>query len=88
MHRTATIEADIISLPTVDLSNENRELQIIRDKMKDLKERYDPATLARDIRHLQEASRIQNLRPEIRDVMLRELQRRKTIKQIVDGDFV
>jgi hypothetical protein len=80
--------AEVISLPAVDILTEIKELQATRDRIKDLKERYDSATLARDIRYLQEATRIQNLRPEMRDIMLKELQRRKLLKQVVDGEFV
>ena len=80
-------EADIISLPGVELSAENRELSSLRDRIKELREKYDSVTLSRDIKTLQEASRIQNLKSGIREVLLKELSRRKVIKQIIDGDF-
>jgi uncharacterized membrane protein (DUF106 family) len=85
MHSESKVE--VISLPSTDLLAEIRELQNVRDRIKDLKERFDSATLAKDIRNLQEASRIQNMRPEMRDLMLKELQRRKLLKQVVDGEF-
>jgi len=81
-------EAEVIGLPGYDLLSENRELQAIRDRIKDLKEKFDSAALSKDIRALQEASRIQNLKPDMRDAFLKELQRRKLIKQIVDGEFI
>ena len=87
MHKSAEILASVpapLSLP--DLGTENKDLQVVRDKLKCLREKYDPIVLQRDIRHLQNSSRIQNLRPEIRDVLLKELQRRKLIHEIVCGE--
>jgi hypothetical protein len=79
-------DLDVVHLPSTDVSNENRELTSIFGRVKELREKYDPVALVKDIRSLQEASRIQNLRPEVRDPLLRELQRRKLIHQIVSGE--
>jgi hypothetical protein len=87
METEATTSVEIVSLSAKSLMNEIRELGLVRDTMKRLKENFESVSLARDIRHLQEASRIQNIKPELRDMLLKELQRRKIIKQVIDGDF-
>lgn len=86
MHVESKVE--IINLPHSDLLSEIKELQAVRDRIKEIKERFDSSSLSKDIRNLQEASRTQNMRPELRDLLLKELQRRKLLKQVVDGEFV
>jgi len=77
-------EAELISLPVVD---ENKDLQYVRDRIKELKEKYSSDTLTRDINDLKGCSRMQNISTEFRSACLKELQKRKLIKQIIEGDF-
>lgn len=70
------------------LQRENRELTDVLDRISGLKQAYDTIQLSKDIRNLQEASRIQNMSGEIRSLMLVELQRRKLIKQVIDGERI
>lgn len=69
-----------------NIQRENRELVEVLDRISGLKQTYDSIQLSKDIRSLQEASRIQNMNGEIRSLMLSELQRRKLIKQVIDGE--
>ena len=68
------------------LVKENRGLSETLSHLSYLKTQYEPIQLAKDIRTLQEASRIQKLNVEIRQILLTELQRRKLIKQILDNE--
>ncbi len=68
------------------LVKENRGLSETLSHLVYLKTQYEPIQLAKDIRTLQEASRIQKLNGEIRQILLTELQRRKLIKQILDNE--
>jgi hypothetical protein len=70
------------------LQVENRNLSEMLDRITSLKQSYDSFQLAKDIRVLQDASRIQNMSSDIRGLMLTELQRRKLIKQVIDGERI
>jgi hypothetical protein len=67
---------------------ENRDLSEMLDRITSLKQSYDSFQLAKDIRALQDATRIQNMNGEVRGLMLTELQRRKLIKQVIDGERI
>lgn len=68
------------------IQRENRDLTDMLERLTGLKQAYDSIQLSRDIKILQDASRIQNMSSEIRSLMLFELQRRKLIKQVIDGE--
>jgi hypothetical protein len=78
--------AEVISLSDDSAKLELKKLQETWNHIRELKEKYDSGAVARDIRALQESSRIQGLRPGRREQFLEELARFKFIKKIVDGD--
>lgn len=71
-----------------DLRSEVKQLQNLLSQVKEYRDKYDPATLTKDIRILQAASRVQGMRPDVRDLYLLELQRRKTIKDLIEPELV
>lgn len=89
---TETVEVvqDVIESPyrgiKDQIQRENRDLSGVLERVTGLKQAYDSIQLTRDIKVLQDASRIQNMSSEIRSLMLFELQRRKLIKQVIDGE--
>ena len=77
----------IALLPEIE-DRDNKSLKNLWDQIVDLKKKYDTISLARDIKALQDSSRIQNLPPEMRMTLLKELQKRKLLKQILDGESI
>jgi hypothetical protein len=68
------------------LQEENLELNQVLDRIVGLKRSFDSNQLGKDISVLKEATRIQNMNTDMKSLMLIELERRKLIKQVIDGE--
>ena len=62
------------------------KLRVIRNVVIEIRKKYDTHLLVKNIRSLQDASRIQGISSELRANMLRELSCMKLLKEIVDGE--
>lgn len=69
-----------------DSTGETKRLKSILDDVLYIKSKYDPVQVLKDIKTLQDSSRIQNYPRGLREELLRELQKRKIIKAILDQE--
>lgn len=81
-----TNEAPTGSPAGQDISIEIEKLKQTRDYVVYLKSKFDTVTLSKNIKNLQDASRVQGLRTDTRQTLLKELSRQQLIKQVLDGE--
>lgn len=74
-------------IPGLEFSAEEMDLKAVRDRLLELKTKYDSVTVSRNISALKAVSRVQHISDALRSEAMRELRRQEMIKQILDGEF-
>ncbi len=76
------------TLPMSQPSDEEREFKSALETLKVIRKRYDFLAITRTVKVLQEASRLQNIPPEMKGKILQELRKMKLIREIVEFDWL
>lgn len=75
----------IVSISVSDFSSELKELQSVRDKIVEIRGKYDPSLVTREIGFLNNATKCGDLSSETRDLIFKELRKKKLIKEILEA---
>lgn len=84
-------EAEILSLPIVDVSKYltdlTKNLQSIRDGMKQCKEKYTVTEVEMSIQALKHLATRQDITTEYRQLLMKDLRQLQLVQQILTGVF-
>lgn len=78
-------DGKLLSISASDFSSELKDLQSIRDKIVEIRGKYDPSLVTREIGFLNNATKCADLSSDTRDLIFKELRKKKLIKEILEA---
>lgn len=78
-------DGKIVAIGVSDFSSELKDLQGIRDKIIEIRGKYDPSLVVREIGFLNNATKCNDLSSETRDLIFKELRKKKLIREILEA---